>query len=455
MDNQIYLKATDFYAGAEKTVDLLLAAVKSERDRAISCQRKAIFAASANELAAVQAQAQDAKNAAEEVYKTVVEALEGDEHKARMKETDKLRRAVLAECENLFVIADGGANDALADEAEKMQKEIEKAYAAFQRAVREKILWIHRYQMKVNSAYDAVARQQYDEAVQARMYILGDSTVCHREETDQVQGWADAFARHTKPSLSITNFARGGWSFKGMKYTVNSEKKGEYDHFTDPENSRFGRTVDVATNGDFVVFASTSPNDLWQHGYDFYYTEDKLGRIVTVEEGTPRAKKYTWTAPADEYYTMLRDCIEKTLAVGATPVLVTACGGLMLTEEDEHVFTVGGKEYKTARAIPQKITSCVEHYEEVKRMLAREFEGQVILLDYAPLVFAEYEKTFDAAIASGMTRENALTHLRATYNATEKDPTHQNAVGANLAAEKILSILRDPDFDCALKDYID
>ena len=45
MDNQIYLKATDFYAGVEKTVDLLLAAVKSERDRAISCQRKAIFAA--------------------------------------------------------------------------------------------------------------------------------------------------------------------------------------------------------------------------------------------------------------------------------------------------------------------------------------------------------------------------------------------------------------------------
>ena len=93
-------------------------------------------------------------------------------------------------------------------------------------------------------------------------------------------------------------------------------------------------------------------------------------------------------------------------------------------------------------------------YQPVKRMLAKEFEGKVILIDYAPLVFLEYEKTFDAAIAGGMTRDEALTHLRATYNANETDPTHQNAVGANLAAEKILSILRSPDFVCPLKDYL-
>lgn len=455
MDNQFYLKATDFYAGVEKAVDLLLAAVKNERDRAILCRREAIFADSEEALAAVQARVGDALAEAEAVFEKVMGALEGEEHKARMKEADKHRRAVLAECENMFVIADGGANDALADEAEKMQKEIEKAYAALCRAVREKTLWCRRYHMKAKSAYDDVAHCKFDPAVQARMYILGDSTVCHREETDKVQGWADAFEKHVKPSLAISNLAQGGWSFKGMKYTVSSQKKGEYENFTDPENSRFGRTVDVATEGDFVVFASTSPNDLWQHGYDFYYTEDKLGRVTTVEEGTPRAKKYTWTAPADEYYTMLRDCIEKTLDVGATPVLVTACGGLMLTEEKEHSFTVFGKEYTTARAIPGKITSCVEHYEEVKRMLAKEFEGKVILIDYAPLVFLEYEKTFDAAIASGMTREDALTHLRGTYNASETDPTHQNAVGAALAAEKILAILRDPTFDCALKAFID
>lgn len=454
MDNQLYLKATDFYAGVEKTVGLLLDAVKNERDRAVLAQREALFASSADVLAEVQARAKEALVEAEEVYEKVTAALEGEEHKARMKEADKLRRAVLAECENMFVIADGGANDALADEAERMQKEIEKAYAALQRAVREKTLWCNRYQMKVKSAYGAVARQVFDEAVKARMYILGDSTVCHREETDKVQGWADAFAKQAAPSLSITNFARGGWSFKGMIYTVSSEKKGDYENFTDPENSRFGQTADVAREGDFVVFASTSPNDLWQHGFDFFYTEDKLGRVTTVEEGTPRAKKYTWTASADEYYGMLRDCIEKVLAIGATPVLVTACGGLMLTEESEHAFTVGGQDYKTARAIPGKITSCVEHYEEVKRMLAKEFEGKVFLIDYAPLVFEEYEKTFDAAIAGGMTKEEALTHLRATYNANETDPTHQNAVGANLAAEKILSILRDPDFVCPLKDYL-
>ena len=454
MDQQIYLKATDFYADLEKTVGLLLASVKEERDEAILYRREAVFASSQEKLVSLQETAKDKLAKAEKLCEEVLGTFDSEGYKARMKEADKLRRAVLAECENMFVIADGGANEALAEQAENMQKEIEKAYAALQRAIREKTLWVNRYQMKIKSAYNAVARQKFDAAVQARMYILGDSTVCHREESEKVQGWADAFAKHVKPSLSITNLARGGWSFKGMKYTVSSEKKGDYENFNDPENSRFGQTMDVAREGDFVVFASTSPNDLWQHGYDFYYTEDKFGRVTTVEEGTPRAKKYTWTAPADEYSTMLRDCIEKTLLTGATPVLVTACGGLMLTEEKEHAFTVDGKNFTTARAIPEKITSCVEHYEEVKRMLAKEYGNRVILIDYAPLVFEEYEKTFDQAIADGMTREEALTHLRATYNANETDPTHQSAVGANLAAEKILSIVRAKNFDDALKAYV-
>ena len=173
-------------------------------------------------------------------------------------------------------------------------------------------------------------------------------------------------------------------------------------------------------------------------------------------------EKYTWTATPNEYYHMLKSCIDRTLAVGATPVLVTAIGSVVYTTStNTPEFSITRDGVTTNYKIPFAYTdsagslrSQVEAYEEVKRILASEYEGKVVLIDPTKAVLAEYKKDFDAFMNSGMTSAEAIVALRAKYNSESTDPTHQGLVGASLIADKILEILRDPSFDCDLKNYL-
>ena len=364
--------------------------------------------------------------------------------------------------------------------------ELKSYYQGLYREIADYELAVSRYNRKISNAYSTLSKYTVNTGVKARMYILGDSTVCPRSADSTTQGWPQMFAGHITDELEIVNYAVGGWSFKGMTQISSDSAVIDLTLHTDMENSRFGKVLDVAGEGDFVVFASTSPNDLWQGGRDFFYHEDEFGNYTyavkakdsngdTVhyfeDEAGNRTylttsncaqygyQLYTCKASANEYYHMLKECIDKTLETGATPVLVTAVGGIMTTTATTKSFTITrdgvSTNYTTPIAIPGKIHSNVEHYEEVKRIVAEEYGDQVVLIDYAPAVFDVYETDFDQFISDdGMSKENALTALRVRYNPGKDDPTHQNAIGATLACDKILEILRNENFDCDLKNYL-
>ncbi len=438
---------------AESEYARLLAAMKAHKDAVSDMQKAALYAGDEDALASAKAALRDAVSAMEETYAEVLAYANAgfDAYRARatvlyaqaLKHLTDLRLGAGEDAEKL-----ASCDDFLAD--------AKVPYTALFREAKALDLEMKRYYTKMKNALIEAEGYEVDTATEARLFIFGDSTVCWRDEESSTQGWPNIFKNYLSSSLKIENRAVAGWSFKGMYESVAIGALGNLENYTDKENSRFGKAESLMREGDFVIFASTSPNDLWATGQDFYYLEDEFGNITPATKDTEGAKRYTWTASANDYYHLLKEAIERVLATGATPILVTAAGGLFINGAKTRDFTITRDgvttTYTTSMAIPGKITSSVEHYEEVKRILAEEYEGRVALLDYAPIVFAEYERYFDEQVASGKNANDALTALKETYNASASDPTHQNLAGGTLAAEAILEILKDSD--CALKEYL-
>ena len=431
----------------------LLAEMKAHKATVASLQKAALYAKSDDALASAKADLREAIAAMEKTYAEVL-AYTGEGFDSCKGTAITFYTKALKHLTDLKLSADGDTEKLAACEA--LHAEAREQYASLVREAKALDLEMKRYHTKMKNALINAETYALDTETEARLFIFGDSTVCFRDAESPTQGWPNIFKNYLSSSLKIENYAVAGWSFKGMYETVAIGALGNLENYTDKENSRFGKAESLMREGDFVIFASTSPNDLWQTGQDFYYLEDEFGNVTPVEKGTEGAKRYTWTASADEYYHMLKEAIDRVLETGATPILVTAAGGLFINGAKTRDFTITRDgvttTYTTSIAIPGKITSSVEHYEEVKRILAEEYEGRVALLDYAPTVFAEYERYFDEQVASGKNANDALTALKEQYNSSKDDPTHQNLAGGTLAAEAILEILKDSD--CALKNYL-
>lgn len=490
------------YDAVNARYDGWLNSIEEYKTNMVAYQKTALHASKYADLTNAKNAAKTLKNTADKAYGEYSAYL-STEREADMQSACEFADAVALACTTLRFVANSTDNDALLKTVEDALTEAESYYQGLSRSILPKELTISRAKTKIDSAYSALSGYILNTGVKARMYVLGDSTVCTRASTSAVQGWVDQFIPSTKNSLEIINYAKGGWSFKGMIYTTVGTSDYDINNYTDAENSAFGKVLDVAGEGDFVVFASTSPNDLWQDGRDFFYKVDEFGQVTYatrvskseqyfIDENGKRIdltkdncakygyEMYTWKATPNEYYHMLKDCIDQTLEAGATPILVTSCGGLSNTSATTRDFTITRNgvttNYKAPMAIPGKITSSVEAYEEVKRILTAEYEGKVILIDPTPLVFAEYEKLFDEAVieANQIKKEKgqidyvdayvektnitaaqyARYKLLSVYNADTSDNTHQGKAGASLVAEKIVEILRDPGFDCDLKNYL-
>ncbi len=480
-----------------------LSAIEGYKTEMIAYQKRGLHASKYADLTSAKNSAKTLKTTADTTYRDYMDYL-SSERAEDLQIAREFAESVNVTATTLRFIANSTNDTALLKTVNDALASSESYYQGLSRALLSKELTLSRAKTKIDSAYAALSNYILDTTVKARMYILGDSTVCPRTSTSKIQGWADHFAKEVTDDLAIVNRALGGWSFKGMLSGVGiGSPDTDLTHYTDYENGRFQLSLDLAQEGDFIVFASTSPNDLWQDGKDFFYKTDEFGNVTPavrvsksehyfIDEDGRRVdltkdncekygyEMYTWKATPNEYYHMLKECIDKTLAVGATPVLVTSCGGLGNTTAATRDFTITRNgvttNYQAPMAIPGKITSNVEAYEEVKRILTAEYEGRVILIDHTPLVFAEYEKVFDAAVqeANQLKAQNGQidyiddyvqkTNITATayarykllsiYNADTSDNTHQGLTGATLVAEKILEILRDEDFDCDLKNYL-
>lgn len=463
----------------------MLAEYESYRTQITAQQAIALKAKTDAALSAAKSAAQKIVLDANASYQAIEAYIEGEEKQASLDTAKSLYDQVIRLCGELASIADEKGDAALKAMVEEKLAEAESYYQGLCRVIADCELTLSRYNRKISNSYSALSKYTVKTKIKSRMYILGDSTVCPRDPSSGTQGWPQMLAPYLNDEIEIVNYAVGSWSFKGMIYTSTESATADITLYTDMENSRFGKVLDVAGEGDFVVFASTSPNDIWQYGRDFFYTTDEFGNVAYAVKAKDASGNtvhyfddafgnriyltkdncakygytmYTWKANPNEYYHMLKECIDKTLATGATPILVTACGGIMTTTAQTKSFTITrdgvDTTYQTSVAIPGKVHSNVESHEEVKRILAEEYGDRVVLIDYAPLVFEEYEKDFDQFIKDGMSKDDALIALRVKYNPGKDDPTHQNPVGAQLACDKMLEILRDEAFDCDLKQYL-
>ena len=470
------------YDAVNARYDAWLDAIEEYKEEMIAYQKTALHASKNADLTNAKNAAKTLKTAADKAYSEYTAYLSSN-RATDMQSAREFADAVASACTTLRFVANSTDDDALLKTVEDALIEAESYYQGLSRSILPKELTLSRAKSKIDSAYSALSNYILNTGIKARMYVLGDSTVCHY--TNNIKhGWVDHFLPYTTKEIEVVNYAVGGWSFKGMLSGA-GVGSGDTDltHFTNYENGRFQLSLDLAGEGDFIVFASTSPNDLWQDGRDFFYKTDEFGVVTPavrvskseyyfIDENGKRidltqencAKYgytfYTWKADPNEYYHMLKDCIDKTLEVGATPVLVTSLGSLGYTTSTQgQTFSITREgvttNYTTPYAYtdsPVSLRSSVEAYEEVKRILAAEYEGRVVLIDHVSLVLQVYKADFDAFVADGMSSAEAILAVRTKYNAEPTDPTHQGAVGAELVAQKIIEILRDSD--CDLKNYL-
>ena len=483
--------------------DEWLTEINGYKSAMVAYQKTALHASTDDILTTAKSSANTLKGTADTAYGEVTAYLSSKKEED-MCTAKEFADAIRTVCTKLQFVANSTKDESLAMTVKEALLSAETYYQGLSRTTAQKELTLSRAKTKIDSAYTALSGYVLNTTVTARMYVLGDSTVCHRGSGEPEQSWMDCFAKETTNELEIINKAVAGWAFKGMICsTPSSSKDTDITHYTDAENSRFGQILDVAQEGDFVVFASTSPNDMFQQERDFFYKTDEFGNVTYatrvsktehyfIDENGDRVnlndnnyaaygyQKHSWIITPNEYYHMLRDCIDKTLATGATPILVISSGGLAGTTSSTRSFSITRdgvtKNYRTSMAIPGKLTVYVEAYEEVKRILAEEYEGRVVLIDHIDRVFEEYEKVYDAALLEAKelkdkngridyvdehvnkvnitAEEYARYKLYSIYNAKTSDNTHHGAAGAALVAEKILEVVRAESFDCALKNYL-
>ncbi len=249
------------------------------------------------------------------------------------------------------------------------------------------------------------------------VYIVGDSTACHYDETADTYYWykrvgfGDKLADYLSENATVVNLALSGRSSKSFATGINE------NGITDAEAvANYAQLTSEISEGDYLIIA-------WGHNdekTDQYRYTDPTGDINT--EGSFKNSLYT------NYIKVAQD-------KGATPILCTpiirANASGTLSDNDLHKPSAGD-------------------YGECIRELATELD--ITLIDNLASTQALYTELGAGTAPTSTDEPTGYLALHAALQDLSVDTTHLNAYGASMVAYMIARDVKASDN--TLADYV-
>lgn len=256
------------------------------------------------------------------------------------------------------------------------------------------------------------------------VHTIGDSTMAsYDESTTEQRGWAQMLEQFFT-GLTVNNRAKSGASSKSFY-----------------QETAFWTSVKKQISEGDYVFIQFAHNDEKNGGTDgdslkAYYTS--IGDTATAS-----STDYRGTTPFDTYKAYLRNFVNETRELGATPVLIAPICRRNFSSGDisrkgrhdigDSFSLISDKGFTTGNSVPEDDNTYDYPYQ--MSLVAEELDVPFIDLTTA---------TADLYISYGDTESAELLFM-------EDDGTHTNAMGATLIARLCAQLLQEADI---LTDYI-